>query len=321
MDICICDITELDCIRHLSVADPERLRTSTECSLTSNIGRIGITLSDYIRSLGARDGSMFIAVPDASSRRRKPGITCRIARGPFMPGDFIDLGQGVCGLSIELLFIQLCRRLPLIKRIRLACELAGRFSTIPNPRFNSPDGEEDSVYPTISVERPPLTTIERLRAVADERRGLPGAKLAREALRYAVDDACSPAETSMAIAMRLPHSKGGYACGPIVMNYRVDCNGHFRRLDSYLTIGGIDIEYGSRAHHRTIKDIKDDSKRANELSALGIPVVNVSCAEFRDPELFHIVMQRVYRLQGRRLRITTRDFEAKRAKLWRDLFS
>ena len=321
MDICICDITELDCIRLLSAANPERIGISRERALAADIGKVGDALTCYIRSLGARDGDIHVAVPSPKARRRKRGISCHVVSGGSAPPDFIDLGQGVCGVPSETLYIQLCRRLSFIKRIRLACELAGRYTIIPNPRYGEAEAGGANQPPTLSLERAPLTTVDRLRRTAEGHANMHGAKLAREALRYAVDNACSPAEACMAIAMTLPHNKGGYACGPMIMNHRVDCDGHFRRCDAYLLVGGIDMEYGSRAHHGSIEAMESDSIRANELSSRGVPVVNISSIELRNPRLFHIVMKRVYRLQGRRLRITVEDFEARRDRLWHELFS
>lgn len=124
----------------------------------------------------------------------------------------------------------------------------------------------------------------------------------------------------MAIVMRLPYRLGGYNRGPLHMDYLVDGANGLRRCDVYLEIGKVDVEYGSTLHHASAKAMQEDSRRTNELEALGVSVVNITSKELRDPKLFHIAMMRLARIQGRPIHIQIDDFEARRTSLWNALF-
>ncbi len=104
------------------------------------------------------------------------------------------------------------------------------------------------------------------------------------------------------------------------MDYLVDGTSGLRRCDVYLEIGKVDVEYGSTLHHASAKAMQEDSRRTNELEALGVSVVNITSKELRDPKLFHIAMMRLARIQGRPIHIQIDDFEARRTSLWNALF-
>lgn len=251
------------------------------------------------------------------------GVTAHVWSGPYPPGSFIDLGHGIACLSPCALFCRMAKDLPFAKRVLLAYELAGCYTIVPNPEYDiEPEqpGFARGVYRTCSVERQPLTSIAELTRYATENARLHGSRVAREALRYALDGAASPLEARLALITQLPQRLGGYDLGEAVLNYRVDTAGSFRKIDVYLPHDHVGLEADSRAHHGTMDAIERDSARRNALLARGISMVNISSAEMEDPLLFHEVMRAVYKLQHRELRIRSTRFEQKRDELWDVLF-
>ncbi|WP_301871677.1 hypothetical protein [Collinsella tanakaei] len=233
---------------------------------------------------------------------------------------FIDFGAGVTGLSIEHFYVSICSRLTFIQRLQLGFELCGWYAIVPNPEYEDEVQQGKTAFKTVAAPRSPLTTVEKLTNFAQANRHIRGASIALKALRYVADNARSPEEAKMAIVMRLPYRLGGYNRGPLHMDYLVDGTSGLRRCDVYLEIGKEDVEYGSTLHHASAKAMQEDSRRTNELEALGVSVVNITSKELRDPKLFHIAMMRLARIQGRPIHIQIDDFEARRTSLWNALF-
>lgn len=261
-----------------------------------------------------------MAVPSAKDRLTLSDVACHALGKATTPESYIDFGGGIIGLSIEHFYVSICCRLSFAQRMLLAYELCGYYTIVPNPDYDEEAKSGEKAYKAKAVTRAPLATVERLRAFAKNNPQIRGSKLALKALKYAADSARSPEEARLAIVMLLPHGMGGYGRGPLVMDYRVDAEETLKKCDIFLLIGRIDIEYQSDLYHASRVALRSDSKRANALSALGIPVVTVTSEELRDPELFHTVMEHVGKLQNRRLRIRTSGFTEKRKALWDALF-
>lgn len=321
MSICICDITELECLRAMSAPGGCGVRQSGDSQLAApTAAGIGPACWAHVRALGSTAKTLHVVVPSAKDRLSVANVACHVLTEAETPESFIDFGAGIVGLSIEHFYVSMCCRLTFEQQLLLAYELCGWYSIVPNPNYEEEVEKGERAYRTHAVERAPLTTVSKLRRFADNNRHIRGSKIALRALRYVADCARSPEEARLAIVLLLPHRMGGYNCGPLVMDYRVDGAGRYRRCDIFLLLGKIDIEYNGNRHHFTPADVREDSKRANALAALGISVVGVTYEELRDPSLFHNVMLHVSRLQGRRLRIRTSGFADRRAQLWKALF-
>lgn len=281
---------------------------------------IGPAFRSYVRALGSTSKTLHVAVPTAKDRISAQDVSCHVMAEPNAPEAFIDFGAGVAGLPVEHFYVSMCRRLTFEQQLLLAYELCGWYTIVPNLAYEEEIERGERSYRTHAVERAPLTAVQKLRRFAEDNRHIRGSKQALHALRYVADNARSPEEARLAIVLLLPHKLGGYNCGQLIMDYRIDEAGKCRRCDIFLVLGKIDIEYNSDRYHMLPKQVREDSIRANALSALGISVVNVTSEELYNPVLFHKVMQHVARLQGRRLRIRTSNFEEKRCELWTALF-
>lgn len=280
-------------------------------------------LRHLLRCGASADRPLDILAPAANKRMRARGVRAHVWHGPYPPGSFIDLGQGIACLSPCALFCRMAKDLSFAKRILLAYELAGCYAIVPNPEYDIEMEQQDAVhrvYRTRFLERQPLASVSELTRYARENSGLHGSRAALDALRYTLDGAASPLESRLALITQLPQRLGGYDLGEAVLNYRVDDAGSFRKIDVYLPHDHVGLEADSRTHHGTLEAIERDSARRNALLAQGISMVNISSAEMEDPLLFHEVMRAVYKLQHRELRIRSAKFEQKRGELWDVLF-
>lgn len=374
MDICICDITELECLRAMFAPNAPGCLRATETQLSVPAGtRFGPALAARVRMHGAASRRLHVVLPPGTPRIRRDDVVCHKYAAPKGEEHFVDFGSGVAGLPIEHFYVLICRRLTFVQRLQLAFELCGWYAIIPNPAYeneeerlieqhiNHASEQEDErdalqidhrtntdsnqagdivqknqstqvnsknsgqnaghgAFKTVAIERPPLTTVQKLRDFAASNPGIRGSGLALKALRFAADNARSPQEAKLAIAMSLPYHMGGYNRGPLLMDYLVEGTNGMRRCDCFLLDGKVDVEYGSTQHHDSPQAMQADSQRTNELSARGINVVNITSKELRDPHLFHVVMQHLARVQKRPLRIRINDFASRRNKLWAQLF-
>lgn len=321
MDICICDVTELECLRAATAPDgPGINQTGGSQLLAPGATSVGPACRSRVKALGSKSKTLHVAVPSAKDRLTLPNVACHALGKATTPESYIDFGGGIIGLSIEHFYVSICCRLSFVQRMLLAYELCGYYTIVPNPDYDEEAKSGEKAYKAKAVARAPLATVERLRTFAKNNPQIRGSKLALKALKYAADSARSPEEARLAIVMLLPHSMGGYGRGPLVMDYRVDAEETLKKCDIFLLIGRIDIEYQSDLYHASRETLRSDSKRANALSALGIPVVTVTSEELRDPEFFHTVMEHVGKLQNRKLRIRTSGFTEKRKALWDALF-
>lgn len=321
MDICISNITELECLRAIAASGNPGILHATETQFSIPAGKaFGPTAFARVRSCGSMSPRLHVVLPKEARRPCIHNVVCHSYSEPIGGERFIDFGSGVVGLSVEHFYTTICGRLRFVQRLQLAFELCGWYAVVPNPDYGDESKQGTNAFRTISVYRDPLTTVGKLTKFAQENRHIRGAGLAAKALQYVADNARSPEEAKLAIAMSLPYRMGGYNRGPLLMDYLVETAGRLRRCDSYLLDGKVDVEYGSTLHHATAQAMQEDSIRANELAAVGVSVVNITSRELKDPRLFHIAMTHLARIQDRPLRFQIPDFEQRRDALWAELF-
>ena len=321
MDICISDITELECLRATAASGRPGILPSSETQLSIPAGKtFGPTAFARVKSCGSTSARLHVVLPKDARRPYIQNVVCHSYSEPIDGEQFIDFGSGVVGLSVEHFYTTICCRLRFVQRLQLAFELCGWYAVIPNPDYGDESKQGTNTFRTVSVHRAPLTTVDKLTKFVQANRHIRGAGIAAKALRYVADNARSPEEAKLAIVMSLPYRMGGYNRGPLLMDYLVESASKLRRCDSFLLDGKVDVEYGSTLHHASAQAMQEDSIRANELAALGISVVNITSRELRDPKLFHIAMTHLARVQKRPLRIQIPNFEQRRDALWAELF-
>jgi very-short-patch-repair endonuclease len=212
--------------------------------------------------------------------------------------------------SPEFCFLQMASVLSLEELIKLGYELCGPYS-------ETTDG-----LPCVQCEKP-LTSVARIKAYLAKSQSSHGSRKALRALGYILDGSASPMETNLAMLLCLPNRFGGYGLSRPLLNHRIDitqrvkktASGRYYRCDLYWPEQKLAIEYDSDAFHTGPQRIADDSKRRNDLSALGITVVTVTKQHINSIKLFAQLAQLIARQTTKRLRLKNPVFMEKHLAL------
>ena len=132
---------------------------------------------------------------------------------------------------------------------QIIMELCGTYAISPIP--NS-DGHSPCRYGLH-----PVTTLTRIASYAHTFRMRGGTKTLRAALHIAMDGSASPAETTLSLAMSLPHEMGGYGFPTPILNAEVSVpesflgkvGGATYRPDAFWQGAYSDLEYQSTEYH------------------------------------------------------------------------
>lgn len=157
-----------------------------------------------------REHPLRVAAPTAGSRIQASFASCAVYERGLPPESFIDLGNGLVLPCPELLFLELARVMDPATHALLGYELCGSFSRDPrDPRC----GE---VRHGIS----PATSTEKIGRFLSECGLVRGIAAARRALAHVRDNAWSPMEAILALALALPTDEFGYGLSGITLNAR-----------------------------------------------------------------------------------------------------
>ncbi len=155
----------------------------------------------------------------------------------------------------------------------------------------------------------PRSTVEELRACAEELRGHRGRRKALRAIRYLENESRSPMESILYMLLRLPNALGGCGFTEIILNEKIvldDGNTYF--ADLYVPSCKLDIEYDSEEHHSTAKAQTRDRERAAHLESEGYRVVSVGYSQLNDLKAFRNLARQLSRLIGKRIHIRARKY-------------
>lgn len=262
-----------------------------------------------------------VLASSADRRLQTTGVRCTYRTHEYPPGAFVDLGEGLVASGPELVFVELARVMDPTVHLLLGMELCGRFSR------SATDPRNGSV--TYNLE--PATSVERLRAFAQEAHWIRGAEQALATIDNLVENAWSPMEAIVAALVTLPHSSLGYDLWPIVLNPRkelgerldsassvnsrvpdimfagtdvglnYDGEDHFRLQAIVDAAVALDREPGNaaRAHElsQALSDARTsivaDKRRDRDLLALGLTVFSITKEDLEEPGGFDRVMLQV----------------------------
>lgn len=220
-------------------------------------GRLGI---------GAR---LHIAVGARADTIRIRGVTSHVISAALPAWAFLHLEPGLYCVHPAVIATELAPAMDRVERVSLLYELCGGYAT-------SAGGQNGY------AEIEPLTTLRDMAFACKRLSGLRGIALVRDALRFATDNAASPAETEIALRYGLPRRMGGYAFGTPLLNAAVSTAGlHYeggsavadnrpRRPDLLWPKLGIALDYHGERSHRSFRQVDRDLRRSNELQTSGI---------------------------------------------------
>lgn len=217
---------------------------------------------DRFRRMG-RDTD--VLVPTFRQNKRVAGYVHHAAGGKLPKGSLLDAGGGVLVCSAPLVFVQLCRSLPLLRCIKLGHFICGTYSKEPS-------------VPSGVVDRYPLAAKAELEEFVRKAHHLRGSRNAAAALPWVLEGAASPKETELALPFYLPEHLGGYAFIPPEMNYGErlsEAAGKIEgsvnaTIDVYWPGQKIGFEYTSYAEHGDPHKIGEDERRKLALQTMDV---------------------------------------------------
>lgn len=237
------------------------------------------------------------------SRNRRPplkSVHVRLLNAELPEGSFVRIDPDLFISSPELIACQMAKDATVMQLAQLIMELCGSYSLRPLA------DEDDCAFQIEAV-----TTVERIRAFANQVPRIPGRAKLKAALDLALDDSASPAETWLALSMGTPIDQGGWGLGPFVMNRQVKAPEHLAPyvtrstcyVDVYSPVLHAGFEYmGANWHldpalagmvtgawldqwrREQASKATDDLRRLRDLQSIGVAIIPVTAADLRTPE-------------------------------------
>lgn len=259
-------------------------------------------------------GIPHVLVPDTKMRQPTDCLRFHLWRPKTHQPCFFQYRKGVFVSTPEALFVQLSRKGGTVDLLKLSFELCGTYAI---------DERSDVGF----RNRPALTSVERLRDFALSI-GLGDKSRTVKALRFARDGSASPMETRLALMLGLPPSKGGYGLGMPQMNHEIRASKQLNKrlshtvyhCDLFWPESKVALEYDSSAFHANAQALTKDSKRMNDLEAMGITVFTVTNKQVVTPREMDRLSQKLASAMKKRLRPRCKDAEIKKLELRRLLF-
>ena len=273
----------------------------------------GAALDDAgLHAFGIHERPYHVLVADAASRGKSQLVRSHVCAAAYPPGSFRRLTRDLYVSSPELCFLQLAPSLSFGRLALLGMEFCGGYAL-------------DADDPEGFRRREPLSTAAALRRISQRLAGVKGAKPARFAARFLVDEALSPMEAVVVLLLCAPTSRGGYGLAPPALNAEVRLTRSPARwpasrfCDLYWPARRLAIEYDSNRFHVGANRIARDASRRAQLAREGVTVLTLTWDQVRDVIQFHEVALLVAaRLQGG-FRCSRSDWASRRAELRRQV--
>lgn len=294
-----------------SVAEDTSLRPVVQPRVTSL--RIE-EISRAVRSPGPFD----VLVGATRNRRSSNGIRCHLWRGPIPDGLLVPLSRDVYLCAPELVFLQLADSLSPVELQLYAYEICGSYTYV----ADGPLASETSLHDDVRA----ITTPDRLRDVVALASHLRGLDVSRFVVRHVHAGSRSPMESQLAMLLDYPLGLGGFACGPMVMDYRIDLSPQaqliaareFLVADIFVPSAMTDVEYQGGHHGRSAQRSRDDA-RTNALLFDGVIEHRVWRENLYDERFLEGIARMIHRRSGVKTRAPSRKGALRRASLLREL--
>lgn len=233
-----------------------------------------------LRGMGARDFGvqqqpLNVLVARGAPASKSQGLRTRwFGLGSIPAGLMLRMSPDVYVAGPELCFVQMAQLTSLVGAVVLGCELCGGYSHF--PRLIS------GFY-----ERPPLTSVEKLRDALESLEGLYGLGRARAALEWVRNASRSPMETVVSCEFHLPGREHGLAFQKPELNHRVPLDDEAAAITGtrscYVDAAwpGVrrGLEYDSALFHR---DPARDLRRREALQHMGWDIYTINVDQMAD---------------------------------------
>lgn len=248
--------------------------------------------------LAPLNGVLHVLIFDRSQRRRSHTYITHEWTGPIPEASFYELEKDVLIMSPCFIFLMAACILPTSKLIALGDELCGIYSF---------DSRQERGF---RVRTTPLVSVAELAEYLQRAQGCRGRPSAIAALRHVVNGSASPMETFDEMCMCLPYKLGGYGIPPFIMNAEVPLTARAQhianrascRLDMGYFKPKLDIEHHGRHDHSTPEEVMSDRARVSALKEMGFEVVELTYPQVEDLLTFEIIIERIARMRGKRIR-------------------
>ena len=218
---------------------------------TPNVG----VMREGLRELcGTEENLINVLVGVDKDYRDGPDTMCQRFYGELPPGSILHVEEGIYVASPYLNLLLESRELHLVNLCSMLGRYLGTFST------TASGGSSDEI-----VSRAPLVPEPELSRYLSCFKNTAGTGNLREALRFTCENAASPQEVNLQLALCLPPSCNGFALRKPVMNYPIKLDGKDRRfydadyicIDLYWPEAGFGLEYQGEKEHkdRMVQDI------------------------------------------------------------------
>lgn len=235
---------------------------------------------------------------DHACQRQSKSHVVHTWGGTIPPGSFYQLDERVFIASPEFVFLYAASRIGIAQLIALGDELCGLYAF---------DRREKR---GVRMRKTPLTSIRKLQAYLEAAAGCPGCKAARIAIRHIIEKSASPMETFDQMTMCLPYRYGGYGLPHPLMNHPIHLSASARRIAGRYTCFAdmlwmpamLDVEHHGKIDHSSGEESLSDRARVNGLKEMGYEVIELTAAQVSDLDTYELIVLRIARIIGKRIR-------------------
>lgn len=215
---------------------------------------VGVMREGLNELCGTGEDLVNVLVGVGKDYRDGPDVTCHRFYGELPPGSILHVEEGIYVASPCFNLLLEARELHLVNLCCMLGRYLGTFS------IATSGGDADEI-----VQRASLVHEDELSRYLSHFKSTAGTRALRDALRFTCENAASPQEVNLQLALCLPPSCNGYALKKPIMNHpiRLDCNDRrfydadHIRIDLHWQEAGFGLEYQGEKEHkdRMIQDI------------------------------------------------------------------
>ena len=270
---------------------PSRIRTLDDCACS--LRQVEMFSLPFLVD---NEQTLHVLVPSLAKKQKSKAHTCHVLTSDIPVGAFWKIGDAVYVASPELLFIEMATKLPFVDLVLLGLELCGTYTL----HSGGQSGFEGC---------PTATSKKRLLSFVQRAKGMRGAAIAQNALRWVVDGSNSPMESCLMLYLCLPVRIGGYAFRLPDLNPTTELGKKAApmldydsmRCDLHWVKERVAIEYDSSDKHLKPRERAQDARRANTLRYKDIDLITVTPYMIADHRQFDGVAKQLAKALGVRM--------------------